>query len=278
MNPNADPRFGANTPRGAVIRALLAAVLLAILLSFALRSEDAAEVASPAPLAGLTPPAMVPGLVEPEPASFPSAEPVTAEPVVPPASEPAPLAAPASETATPAPASIAASNAPPVKPPEPAKPAKPASPVAAEPAAKASSVAANERFRLQLGDFQALGAANSLRDAATASGYPAEVLHRVVIGPFATRDAARKTAERVKGYAVAGADAAKWWVQLGVFGDFGNAERLRATHVAEGRKAVVQGRVELGPYAGRTVADQVLAALREALRKPFADAQIVEMR
>ncbi|MBA4742758.1 MAG: SPOR domain-containing protein, partial [Azoarcus sp.] len=127
--------------------------------------------------------------------------------------------------------------------------------------------------RVRLGGFMPISDARALQQASADAGYPARVLHRVLLGPFAARAEARSARSGTRGILIGGSD--EWWVQLGVFADADNAEGLREKMSAEGRAAVVQGRVDLGPFAGRVAAEQVLVAVRSALGRPLEQARVV---
>lgn len=132
-------------------------------------------------------------------------------------------------------------------------------------------------YRIRLADFVALPAARELFDAAVAAGHAGRLLHRVLLGPFASSGAAHESiGGDVKGFVVE--DHGGWWVQVGVFAEAANAERLRAKLSASGSSAVVQARPELGLYSSRVEADQVLAALRELLGLNLNDANVIAVR
>src|SRR5690606_16423951 len=130
---------------------------------------------------------------------------------------------------------------------------------------------------VQLADFGPLPAARNLLDAAVGAGHPGRILHRVLVGPFASREAARKAVEAgTRGIVVD--SGGSWWVQAGVFSDAENADRQRATLSMEGRQVVVHGRAEIGPFASRAAAEKALSELRAALGKPLREAAIVATR
>lgn len=300
---------GADTPRGALLRAAIAAVVLVGLLIFATR-EDAPTPKSAAP------PAASPLLPEPQSPAR-TAAPVSgsdeAPPVVAAPGEPVPaVGAPSGEPARPgdAPAQPDLVEAPPAEPqapaddataqrPERAAPApEPPLPTAlgprppdvavadarvitvipqgAEPRAQdrppPPPVAAVNEYRVRLGGFVPIDEARALHGASVEAGYPARVLHRVLLGPFGSRGEAKAAQSGTRGILIGGGE--QWWVQLGVFADARNAQGLHDRMAGEGRAAVLQGRVELGPFGGRAAAEQVLIALRDALDRPLDDARI----
>lgn len=263
-----DKPFGNDTVRGALLRAGIAAALMLALLVFVLTSGEAEPpppppppVAEPAPPSLLLEPPPLPG--EPEPAvtgveaEAPAADavPAEAEATV------GVLSAPQIPAPPPAPAPVA-------PPPATAAPPKTAAPAPAPTAAT---------YMVHLADFSPMPAARNLFDSAVTAGQPARMLHRVLVGPFASRDAARKAVSGdLKGIVVE--SGGNWWVQAGVFSDADNADRQRAALSVSGRQVVVHGRAETGPYASRVLADQALAELRKALGKPLQDASVVATR
>lgn len=307
---NASMLLDPASSRGALVRAAIAAVVLLLVLAMMLRSgEDPIAEAPPQAVAEVMPPplpiepapqssAEVFPVVTPEPEAgpVPEAKP-EAKPMAPPA--PAPVAKPAPPPPPlvlqprPAPVTVATDPVVRVIPPGSAalveaapspvperKPAASAVP-AAQPAPAATGAGPNANHSLLLRDFGPLEAARTLRDAAETAGYPARVLHRVVLGPFPSRaeaDAARKRNAKLSAIVIAGQGATEWWVQAGVFADGSNAEALRNSLAAGKDTVLVQARVTAGPYAGRPVAEQVLAALRSALGQPLAEAQVIPTR
>lgn len=167
-------------------------------------------------------------------------------------------------------------------PPAPMRPPGPAPKPAAKPAPKpAPQPAAAPAFRLQLGGYMPRAAARELHEAARAAGYPTRMLHRVVVGPYATREAALSAQKQLsadKTILIRGAGDKEWWLQAGVFSDGRNAESLHAALAAGSAPVSVHARVLAGPYSDRAAAEQVLIALRTALERPLADAEIVAVR
>jgi len=253
--PEFPPQDG--TVRGALLRAGVAAVLIAVLLAYVLDGAETAgpPPAPPAPVVEIPPPPPAPAeppppvlLPEPVPAAVPDAAP---EAEVPEASAPPEAEVPPPPPPTPAPAPSA----------ESAPPARPA------PAATA--------YRVRLSGFGPMPAARNLLDAAATAGHSGRLLHRVLIGPFASRDAARKAAD-AGGLAVE-ADG-RWWIQAGVYSDAENADRQRAALALAGRQVVVHGLPEIGPFPSRAAADKALAEVRGALGRPLADASVIAGR
>ncbi|AUN93557.1 SPOR domain-containing protein [Pseudazoarcus pumilus] len=317
MNLGAEYGLGADTTRGALLRAAVGSLVLIALLVVAtgddekdptrtLNTPQASPSALPAPIAaepdasGDGDTAAVPGA----PVSAqgaPSSEPpradalASAEAMPGETSEPAAIEAPA-DAAAPTSGTAQARPEPETKrepEPEPSGPTKlaprpPAIAVADAPivtviptdAASGPDdppppppVPAVDDHRVRLGGFMPISDARALQQASADAGYPARVLHRVLLGPFAARAEARSARSGTRGILIGGGD--EWWVQLGVFADADNAEGLREKMSAEGRAAVVQGRVDLGPFAGRAAAEQVLVAVRSALGRPLEQARIV---
>lgn len=267
----------AQSARGALIRAGVAGLLLVVLLFVVLSGGEQEQAEMPVPPVVEAPqPVQRPGLAEPIPV-----EPVPADTAiaVPEAgnetfAEPAPDQA----VAQPEPASPPPSDEQPITPP-PTKSA-PAPKPAPAPAAKkpaAASPPASASHMLQLADFGPLPVAKGQLHAAVPLGYAGRIMHRVLIGPFATRDAARSAIESgAKGLLVQANGS--WWVQAGVFSDADNAERLRASLAGAGRQVAVHGRAELGPFANRGEAERALAEVRTASGEALKEAVIVSAR
>lgn len=279
--------------------AIVAGILLIMLLGLLLTSGDEADTALPpdtaAPAPALAPlPKLNGQLPEPAGAAMP-ATPVPAGAGVMAENAPAGGGALAGSASPPA---MPSASAPPVGAPTPppahvASPAKapggaegkeskavatPAVPPAASPAGvKAASAdvsrpesasaagAAAGGSRIQLGDFGRVDRAVGLARTLAAEGMPATVQRRVVVGPYAGREAASAAAERlsarvsVKGVVVPARRSGQFLVQTGVFSEARNAEALRARLAEAKFKVVVQGRVVLGPYASRAAAEKALA-------------------
>lgn len=264
-----DKPFDNNTVRGALLRAGIATALMLVLLVFVLTSGEPEPPPPPPPPVAEPPPSL---LLEPPPLPSEPEPAVTGVEAEAPAADAVPaeaeatvgvLSAPQIPVPPPAPAPVA-------PPPAPAVPPKAAAP-AAVPAPTASA------YMVLLGDFSPMPAARNLFDSAVTAGQPARMLHRVLVGPFASRDAARKAVSGdLKGIVVE--SGGNWWVQAGVFSDAENADRQRAALSISGRQVVVHGRAETGPYASRVLADQALAELRKALGKPLQHASVVATR
>lgn len=310
MNLGAENGLGADTPRGALLRAAVAGLVLIALLIVATRDDEVAP--SQTAVAPQVPPRMPapipadPGPIaaEPDPPAEPDSphEPVSAR-GAPSGEQPGVGALPSVDAvsgeatepgaaAAEAPADKTPSRRPDVEP-EPSGPTE----LAPRPSAIAVAdapivtviptdaapgpddppppppVPAVDDHRVRLGGFMPISDARALQQASADAGYPARVLHRVMLGPFAARAEARSALSGTRGILIGGGD--EWWVQLGVFADADNAEGLREKMSAEGRPAVVQGRVDLGPFAGRVAAEQVLIAVREALGRSLEGARVV---
>lgn len=129
---------------------------------------------------------------------------------------------------------------------------------------------ASGRYQLQIGRFGDVEAAARLRDELAGDGHAASVLTRVAVGPFAERRAAQDVLARLRreralrGVLVAATAGGGHLVQLGVFANRGNAERLRGELAGAGYPVVTDARVVVGPYAQRGDADAALAVLRGA--------------
>lgn len=256
--PELTPEAG--TVRGALLRAALAAVLIVILLFYVTGEEPQTEVplALPPPVAELQPP---PEPVEPPALPMLLPEPPQAEEPPPPPIvevEPAPESAPQVETQAAPEAEIAAPPAPVAKPrPEPSPATTP--------------------HMVRLAGFGPLPAARNLLDAAATAGQPGRILHRVLVGPFASRDAARQAVSAgQKG--IVTEDGGRWWIQAGVYSDAENADRQRAALSLAGKQVVVHGMAEIGPFSSRAAADKALAELRAALGQPLPDANVIAGR
>jgi cell division septation protein DedD len=138
--------------------------------------------------------------------------------------------------------------------------------------APASAVppSASGRYQLQIGRFADVEAAARLRDELAGDGHAASVLTRVAVGPFAERRAAQDVLARLRreralrGVLVAATAGGGHLVQVGVFANRGNAERLRGELAGAGYPVVTDARVVVGPYAQRGDADAALAVLRGA--------------
>lgn len=271
-----DPEAVAGNPRAALLRAGIAALLMIVLLFFVLGSEPEQEAAAPPPAPEAVAPE--PEVIDPPPSLLLS-QPEAPGPgaiIPPPVEIHTPQVAPAQDVAAVAPSAVpeSAPESAPATAPAPVQPATPAPQPA--PAAAAPASGAKPHF-VQLADFGPLPAAKNLLDAAATAGHPGRLMHRVLVGPFASRDAARKVVEGgTKGIVVD--SGGSWWVQAGVFSDAENADRQRATLSLAGRQVVVHGRAEVGPFPSRTAAEKALVGMREAFGKPLRDAAIVAVR
>lgn len=262
--PELTPESG--SVRGALLRAALAAVLIVLLLFYVTGEEQVVEapLAPPPPVAELPPP---PEPVEPPPLPMLLPEPPQADaPAPPPAVEAEPVSEPQAE-APPAPEAAA--------PPE-AEVAAPPAPVA-KPRPEPAPAPASTPYMVRLSGFGPMPAARNLLDAAATAGQPGRILHRVLIGPFASRDAARQAVSAgQKG--IVTEDGGRWWIQAGVYSDAENADRQRAALSLAGKQVVVHGMPEIGPFASRAAADKALAELRAALGQPLPDANVIAGR
>lgn len=265
IGPDRSPE--ADTPRAALLRAGVGAVLMVGLLAFMLATEETADApASPPPPPVQPEPAIVPS--PPPPPVRAEAETQQAEPVPPSetvASEPLVIAPP--------PAPVVIDPAPAPAPPAPA----PQSPSPPPPKPAVAAPSSGLSHMVVLDDFGPLPAAQNLLDGAATAGYAGRMLQRVQVGPFASREAARKAVESgARGIVIE--SGGSWWIQAGVFSDADNAERQRAALARSGRQVVVYGRAEIGPFTSRSAADSALAEVRGALGRPLRQASVVEVR
>lgn len=260
--------------RGALMRAALAGILLvvAILLVMSPTPSQDPAIDMPAPNSLAETPLIPQPAPEPQPAL--------------PLELPVPQSAPEPEAAE-EPAAEAAAEAPPAEPAPAEKPAeaatpKPEKPAAAKPAPRAESASGRApRHELRLGDFVPLGTARELQSAASLAGQPVRVMHRVVVGPFASRDAALAAQKGLAGtrtLPVPGASNSEWWLQAGAFAEVANAEALSKTLSERSQQVAVQGRVQLGPYPDRAAAEQALSRMRTDLGQRFERAEIIQVR
>ena len=268
------PEVVSGSPRGALLRAAIAALLMIVLLFFVLGSEPEQEAAAPLPAPEAAAPE--PEVIDPPPSLLLS-QPEAPGPgaiIPPPIEMHTPQVAPAQDLA--AVALSAVPESAPEAAPAPVQPATPAPQPAPAAAAPAVASGAKPHF-VQLADFGPLPAAKNLLDAAATAGHPGRLMHRVLVGPFASRDAARKTVEAgTKGIVVE--SSGSWWVQAGVFSDAENADRQRATLSLAGKQVVVHGRADIGPFPSREAAGKALTGMRESFGKPLRDAAIVVAR
>jgi cell division septation protein DedD len=267
MRIGPDRSSDTDTPRAALLRAAVAAALMAGLLAFMLATEETADAPALPPPPSVQPEQAI-VLSPPLPPAWTEAATQQAEPVPPSraeASEPRVIAPP------PAPVFIDPSPAPAPLAPVPKSPSPPPPrPAVAAPTSGLSHM-------VVLDDFGPLPAAQNLLGGAVTAGYAGRMLQRVQVGPFASRDAARKAVESgVRGILIE--SGGSWWIQAGVFSDADNAERQRAALARAGRQVVVYGRAEIGPFTSRSAADSALAELRSALGRPLRQASVLEVR
>lgn len=136
-----------------------------------------------------------------------------------------------------------------------------APPVGAWPAASAEG-----RFRVESTEFAAHDTVREYANNIEEAGAPVVVLRRVAAGPFDNRAAADALRRQVRedhalDALVSGGADSGWRVQLGVFASEKNALALREQLVAAGTRVSVEARVQVGPYATRSDAETVRAAL-----------------
>lgn len=127
-------------------------------------------------------------------------------------------------------------------------------------------------FSAHLGEYAALDGAERLREALAGQGMPATLVRRVVLGPVSTRKAAEQIVARlqreskVAGFIVSDPGGKGFLVQAGVFAERGNAEAQQKRLSTSARKAKIQARVVLGPYASRDEAEAALEKVRSERR------------
>ena len=272
MRNAGDPFPGARSVQGALLRAAVAGVLIAVLLFFVGEGKEAGEeatsssIATPAPATATATPSLdlQPPLAErselpveplglPPPESVPAPQAVQHAQALVEAEEPAPVVPELSADAT-------RKAEEPAPPPPPGRVSAPA--------------AGSAPYLVRLAGFGSVASARNLLDAATIAGHPGRILHRVLVGPFASRAAAQQVLSGgTSGILVE--DDGRWWVQSGVFSEGANAERQRVTLAGAGNQVVVQGLAEVGPFTSKTAADKALADLRAALGQPLRDADVV---
>lgn len=166
-------------------------------------------------------------------------------------------------------------------PPPVARPAAPApaptratretaQPAAARSALPAVQQSAQGRFQVRLNDYLEMSAANRLRDELAREGLNAELHRHVMVGGYNSRSAADTAMARLKqrqqlsGFVVS--TGGRHMVQVGVFSDPTNADKLARTLTAAGYKVVTRGRVVLAGLPDKAGAEQLLAALRTQRR------------
>ncbi|NMG02297.1 SPOR domain-containing protein [Azoarcus taiwanensis] len=170
---------------------------------------------------------------------------------------PAPLA--------PEPEPVAAQRVDPAPAPAPSRmqPAqRAAAPVASAPVAQSG-------YLVRLGDYANPDDVERLVAELMAAGHSARLQWRVSAGPYPTRAAALEAmralerSHRQRGLVVQ-LPAGGHVVQLGVFGDAGNADGLQRRVRSWGYAVVRDARIVLGPFMERSVADGVAAELGQA--------------
>jgi cell division septation protein DedD len=128
--------------------------------------------------------------------------------------------------------------------------------------------ASGAAFRIRLGDFEALDAVQSRQADLVARGHPAALQVRVAAGPYRERGQAEQAVARLRrehglgGLLVSLPSGSGILVQLGVFSDAANAAALERRLTGSGYPAVSHGRIVLGPYPDRAMAESELKRLR----------------
>ena len=124
-----------------------------------------------------------------------------------------------------------------------------------------------QRYQVRLGGFVEPDAAMTLQGALAARGHLAQTQTRVAVGPYRVRADAERTLARLRteqglrGLLIQAPDNGGFAVQVGVFGEAANAERLARRLEAAGLPVQVQRRVVLGPYADRDAAEAAIVAV-----------------
>lgn len=218
------------------------------------------------PPASFTPPAtvVVPAPVaEPAPVveagSAAASDPVTSEVVTPPPPAAAQATSPVASPVAVAPAAVA---------PAPAKPAPaPRTTARTTPPAAAPAAQDGKSYRVQLKDYVPLSELSSQKQKLAQGGVAAEEQRRLVVTGYTSRAAADQAVARLKrdhrlsGFVIADKNA--FMVQVGVFSDAANAEKLARTLKNAGYAVQTQGRLIVGPYPSQAAAQQALVSLRQ---------------
>lgn len=123
------------------------------------------------------------------------------------------------------------------------------------------------RYQVRLGGFVEPDAAMALQGDLAARGHLAQTQTRVAVGPYPARADAERTLARLRteqdlrGLLIQAPENGGFAVQVGVFGEAANAERLARRLEAAGLPVQVQRRVVLGPYADRDAAEAAIVAV-----------------
>lgn len=124
-----------------------------------------------------------------------------------------------------------------------------------------------QRYQIRLGGFVEPDAAVALQGALAARGHLAQTQTRVAVGPYPVRaDAERmlanlRTEQDLRGLLIQSPENDGFAVQVGVFGEAANADRLVRRLEAAGLPVQIQRRLVLGPYADRDAAEAAIAAV-----------------
>lgn len=124
-----------------------------------------------------------------------------------------------------------------------------------------------QRYQIRLGGFVEPDAAVALQGALAARGHLAQTQTRVAVGPYPVRADAERTlahlrAEQdLRGLLIQSPESDGFAVQVGVFGEAANAERLVRRLEAVGLPVQMQRRVVLGPYADRDAAEAAIVSV-----------------
>lgn len=275
-----DAARGARMRKASLYRAALAFVLMGALLVWLMLADDSATPADEAPTPSLSIPAT---LVAPatlaESSDQTHLEHTESAPAVEPAypawqsnpvsipettavssvinAEPAPVAA-----TQPAPRSVSTDAD---KDKAPVKIAITPTTVASAPAAAADTAGG---FRVQLGQFNDMQAATTLRDTLLSQGYAVQLQVRVGTGPYTQRKGAESALAKMRsehglgGLIVAPPSGKGFMVQLGVFSEPGNADELAVRVKVWGYMVQQHARVMVGPYHDRKSAQAALQTLQ----------------
>lgn len=123
---------------------------------------------------------------------------------------------------------------------------------------------------VHMGGYQALHAVRDRARILAEADYPLRFFRRIRVGPFDARSEANQALQQLRaehgldGMLTGGPSAdGRWRVQVGVFTDQDNADRLVAKLEENGFGVEQAGRLELGPYESRDAAEQAVAQLRD---------------
>lgn len=137
------------------------------------------------------------------------------------------------------------------------------------PAKTVSAPPAKGSYRIVVGDFLEPTAAGQLRAQIDQAGYTLTMQNRVAVGPYHDKTSAEETVtklqqtQQVRGIVMATGQG-QWIVQVGVFSDAANAQKLRRQLSSAGYPAQVHMRPLVGPFNNKKSADQALQKLQQS--------------